>query len=67
MTTSVIAAVHLHPLVAFSANPAGILAVVVAVALLARRDLRHVTLPAWAPVAGLLALWGWQLTHLGVR
>jgi hypothetical protein len=67
MTRSVIATVHLHPVAAFSANPAGILAVVVAVALLAWRDLRRVTVPAWAPVAGLVALWAWQLTHLGVR
>ena len=67
MTTSVIAAVHLHPLAAAAANPAGVLAVVVAVALLVWRHRREVTVPSWAPVVGLVGLWGWQLTHLGVR
>jgi hypothetical protein len=65
MTTSVTAAVHLDPLQALAANPAGILAVLVAVALLLFRRRRHVTLPVWVlPVAlGLMEIW--QLARFG--
>lgn len=66
MTTSVTAAVHLDPLAALAANPAGVLAVAVAVALLVFRHRREVKVPAWAFPAGLLFLWFWQLARLGV-
>lgn len=59
MTTSVEATVRLQLGDAFAANPAGILAVVVAVALLIRRP---ATLPLWTPaiLAGLAAMWLFQ-------
>ncbi len=66
MTTSVTAAVHLDPLAALVANPAGVLAVLVALALLAFRHRRQVTLPVWAFPVGLLLLWAWQVARLGV-
>ena len=67
MTTSVTAAVHLDPLAALAANPAGGLAGGVAFALLAFRHRREVTVPAWSFPAGLAFLWAWQLARLGVN
>ena len=67
MTTSVTAAVHLDPLAALAANPAGVLAVLVAVALLVVRHRGQVTLPVWAFPAALVAMWTWQLARLGVQ
>ncbi|HEX2047474.1 MAG TPA: DUF2752 domain-containing protein [Acidimicrobiales bacterium] len=67
MTTSVTAAVHLDPLTALAATPAGVLAVVAAVALLAFRRWRRVTVPVWAFPAALAAMWTWQLVRLGVQ
>ncbi len=67
MTTSVTAAVHFDPLAALAALAAGALAVVVAVALLAFRRRQVVEVPVWAFPAGLLVLWTWQLTRLGVQ
>ncbi len=66
VTTSVIAAVHLHPLAALSANPAGFLAVVVAVGLLVFRHRHRVSMPSWVVPAALPVLWVWQVVHLGV-
>ena len=67
MTTSVTAAVHLDPVAALAANPAGVPAVAVAVVLLVLRHRRQVTVPVWALPAGLLVLWTWQLVRLGVQ
>jgi len=67
MTTSVTAAVHLDVAAALAANPAGLLAVLVAVTLFVFRRRRHVAVPRWALPAGLLGLWAWQLVNLGVR
>lgn len=67
MTTSVTAAVHLDPLAALAANPAGVLAVLVALALVAFRRRRQVTMPVWAVPTGLLLLWIWQVARLGVE
>jgi hypothetical protein len=66
MTTSVTAAVHLDPLAALAANPAGVLAVVVAVALLVFRGRRRLSLPVWPLplVLGVLELW--QLARFGL-
>lgn len=61
MTTSVTAVVHLDPLQALAANPAGVLAVLVAVALLVFRRRRQVTVPVWAFAAGLAVMEVWQL------
>lgn len=66
MTTSVTAAVHLDPLAALAANPAGVLAVVVAVGLLVFRRRREVDVPVWALVVGLAAMWSWELARFGL-
>jgi len=66
MTTSVTAFVHLHPLRALAASPAGIAAVLVAVGLLVFRRRREATVPAWSLPAGLVFLWVWQLARVGI-
>ncbi|MDQ6797724.1 MAG: DUF2752 domain-containing protein [Actinomycetota bacterium] len=60
MTTSVEATVHLRLGDALGANPAGVIAVAVAVILLVRRP---ATIPLWVPalVAGLAAMWMFEL------
>lgn len=60
MTTSVEATVHLRLGDALGANPAGLVAVVVAVVLLVRRP---VTVAVWPPavVIGLAAMWMFEL------
>ena len=66
MTTSVTAAVHLDLGAAVAANPAGLLAVGVAVGLLVFRGRRQLTLPMWwAPVA-LVLMELWQLARFGL-
>ena len=66
MTTSVGAAVQLDPLAALAANPAGVLAVVVALVLLVFRGRRQLSLPVWPlpVVLGVLELW--QLARFGL-
>ncbi|HJV08370.1 MAG TPA: DUF2752 domain-containing protein [Acidimicrobiales bacterium] len=66
MTTSVTAAVHLDPLQALAANPAGILAVVVAVGLLLFRRRREVSVPVWALPVALVLMEVWQLARFGM-
>jgi hypothetical protein len=66
LTTSVTAAVHLDPGQALAASPAGVLAVLVAIALLLFRRRRQVTMPAWLFPLGLALMWLWQLVRLGV-
>ncbi|MGI9080225.1 MAG: DUF2752 domain-containing protein [Acidimicrobiales bacterium] len=60
MTTSVEATVHLRLGDALGANPAGVIAVVVAIVLVV---VRPATLPVWAPavLAGLGAMWLFEL------
>jgi hypothetical protein len=66
MTTSVTAAVHLDLGAAVAANPAGLLAVLVAVGLLVFRGRRQLTVPMWwAPVA-LVVMELWQLARFGL-
>lgn len=65
-TTSVIAAVHLRPLQALVANPAGLLAVALAVWLLLSRRREWVVVPIWAVLLGLAFMWVWQLARVGV-
>lgn len=64
MTTSVVATVHLRFGDALAANPAGVLAVVVAIVLLIRRP---ATVPVWLPaILGVLAaMWAFQLHRFG--
>ena len=66
MTTSVTAAVHFDPLPALAANPAGVLAVAVAVWLLVFRHRRTADVPLWALPAALVLMEIWQLTRAGV-
>lgn len=63
MTTSVTACVHLHLGRAVAANPAGLLAVAVAVAALLAWRVQRVSMPAWIVPAGLGLLWVYQLFH----
>jgi hypothetical protein len=66
MTTSVLAATHLDPMAALAANPAGVVAVLVAVGLLLFRGRRQVSLPVWLAPAALLMMEAWQLARFGV-
>lgn len=66
MTTSVTALVHLDPVAALAANPAGVLAVLVALGLLAVRSRRRLDVPVWALPAGLALMWIWQLVRFGI-
>lgn len=63
MTRSVTATVHLDFGHALAANPAGIVAVVVAIALLIRPPGR-LSVPRWAMPVGLALLWSCQLLRL---
>lgn len=66
MTTSVTAAVHLDPFAAVAANPAGLLAVLVAVGLLVFRGRRQVSVPMWPAPIALVAMELWQLARFGL-
>ena len=61
MTRSVIATMHLHLHAALAMNPAGVLAVVVAVTLLLAWRLRRLAVPAWAPPVAIALVWSLQL------
>jgi hypothetical protein len=64
MTTSVEATVHLDLAAALAANPAGVLAVVAAVALLVLRPAR-LAVPRAAVIAALLGMWAFELQRFG--
>jgi hypothetical protein len=66
MTTSVTALVHLDPVGALVANPAGVAALVVTVGLLLFRGRRQLTVPVWAPLLVLVLMEIWQLARFGV-
>jgi hypothetical protein len=66
MTTSVSAAASGHVATAFFANPAGLVAVAVAVALFAFPRWKSVDLPGWVLPAGLILMWVWQLFRFNV-
>ena len=66
MTTSVTAAVRLHLGEALSANPAGVVAVAVAVALLLSRKAGLVVVPSWLVLATLASMWAYQLARLAI-
>ncbi len=63
MTTSVTAATRLRLGEAVAANPAGLVAVVLAVALLVMRPRGVVALPAWLVATALAAMWVFQLAR----
>ena len=66
MTTSVTAAVHLDPLAALTANPAGVVAVLVAVGLLLFRRRRELSFPVWMVAPALVSMEIWQLARFGL-
>jgi hypothetical protein len=66
MTTSVTAAVHLDPVAALSANPAGLVAVLVAVGVVVFRRRRQVTMPLWVAPVVLVLMELWQLARFGL-
>jgi len=66
MTTSVTALVHLDPLQAVAANPAGVLAVAVAIGLLVCRRRRTVDVPVWTVAVALVLMQIWQLARVGI-
>ncbi|MCA1844770.1 MAG: DUF2752 domain-containing protein [Actinobacteria bacterium] len=66
MTTSVTALVHLHAGQALAANPAGLVVVPVALALLAFRHVHRVTLPSWWMPAALALMWAYQLARFRI-
>jgi hypothetical protein len=61
MTTSVEATLHRHLLAALRANPAGLFAVLAALALLVRRPARALRVPTVAVAGLLLGLWLFEL------
>jgi hypothetical protein len=65
MTTSVIAALHLHPGAALAANPAGVAVVVTALALFVFRPAR-LPLPVLVPPLVLAALWLFELHRFSI-
>lgn len=67
MTRSVTATVHLRVGEALAMNPAGVVVVAVAVALLVYRRPRSVTVPAWVAPLVVGLLWGWQLWRFPVN
>ena len=66
MTTSVTATVRGHLGSAVAANPAGLLFVAAAVALLAVPRLRSVDVPGWLPYVALTLMWMWELFRFGI-
>ncbi|MEY2477967.1 MAG: hypothetical protein QOG87_3282 [Actinomycetota bacterium] len=66
MTTSVTAAVRLDIGEALATNPAGIIAVVAAIAVLVFRARPTVTLPVWLIPVGLALMWGFELHRFDV-
>ncbi len=66
MTTSVTATVRLDWGEAAAATPAGIVAVVLAVALLVAPPRSGVSVPAWVVPTGLTVMWLYQLIRLSI-
>ena len=66
MTTSVSAAATGHLGTALAANPAGLVAVVLAVVLVVRPRMQSFDLPRWALPAALISMWVWQLFRFNV-
>lgn len=65
MTTSVVSALHLHPVDALAANPAGVTLVLGAVALLVVRPVR-LPLPVLVPPLALAVLWLFELHRFSI-
>jgi hypothetical protein len=65
MTTSVVSTLHLQPVDALAANPAGVALVLAAIALLVVRPVR-LPLPVLAPTIVLAALWLFELHRFSI-
>lgn len=61
MTRAVVAAVHGHFLDSLRFNPAGILVVLLAIALLAGLRVQRMRLPTWLLIALVALLWAWNI------
>jgi Protein of unknown function (DUF2752) len=61
MTRAVVAAIHGHLLDSLRFNPAGILLVLVAIALVAGARLDRVRIPPWLLVTFVALLWAWNV------
>jgi hypothetical protein len=61
MTTSVVATARLRLGEALAANPAGVVAVAIALAVLVFRDRRVIRLPAWTVPLALSLMWVFEL------
>jgi hypothetical protein len=66
MTTSVTATTHLHLGAAVAANPAGVLAVVIAIGVLFAGAADRVRVPALAAPTVLLVMWCFELARFRV-
>jgi len=66
MTTAVKAGLSGHVQASLSANPFGVVAIVVAVVLLLRPGMRSVRLPVALLVACALTSWVWELRRFGI-
>jgi hypothetical protein len=66
MTTSVTAVARLQIGDALAANPAGVVAVVAAVAVLVFRHRRSIALPVWLIPTALALMWVFELQRFGV-
>lgn len=66
MTTSVEATVHGHPVAALAANPAGPVALLVAVALLVRRERQSLRVPTVVLLAVVLGMWLFELRRFAI-
>ena len=66
MTTSVSAAASGHLATAFFANPAGLVAVAVAITLLVVPRRKTADLPGWLLPAALVLMWVWELFRFHV-
>jgi hypothetical protein len=61
MTRAVVAAMHGHVLESLRFNPAGVIVVLLALALLAGMKLERVRVPPWLLVTLVALLWAWNI------
>ena len=66
MTTSVTATTHLHLGAAMAANPAGVVAVIIAIGVLFAGAVERVRLPTLLAPVALLAMWCFELARFRV-
>lgn len=66
MTTSVTDVLHLHIGSALAANPAGLVAVAMAVWVITARHRHTLSVPGWLLPAALVAMWGFELVRFQI-